>query len=45
MSIKFLLDTNIISESIKLQPNDIFLERFRQKLEESAIASVTRISD
>jgi len=41
MSIKFLLDTNIISESIKLQPNDIFLERFRQNLEESAIASVT----
>jgi tRNA(fMet)-specific endonuclease VapC len=41
MSIKFLLDTNIISESIKLQPNDIFLERFRQNLEESAITSVT----
>ncbi len=41
MSIKFLLDTNIISESIKLQPNDIFLERFRRHLEESAIASVT----
>lgn len=41
MSIKFLLDTNIISESIKLQPNDIFLECFRQNLEESAIASVT----
>lgn len=41
MSVKFLLDTNIISESIKLQPNDIFLEHFRQNLEESAIASVT----
>ncbi|WP_261226744.1 type II toxin-antitoxin system VapC family toxin [Ancylothrix sp. D3o] len=38
---KFLLDTNIISESIKLQPNPIFLEHFRQNLEESAIASVT----
>ncbi|NJL92052.1 MAG: type II toxin-antitoxin system VapC family toxin [Coleofasciculaceae cyanobacterium SM2_1_6] len=41
MRIKFLLDTNIISESIKLQPNDIFLEHFRQNLAESAIASVT----
>ena len=41
MSMKFLLDTNIISESIKLQPNDIFLEHFRQNLEESAITSVT----
>ncbi len=41
MSVKFLLDTNIISESIKLQPNDIFLEHFRQNLEESAIAAVT----
>jgi len=41
MNIKFLLDTNIISESIKLQPNHIFLERFRRNLEESAIASVT----
>lgn len=41
MSVKFLLDTNIISESIKLQPNDIFLEHFRQNLEESAITSVT----
>ncbi|MBD2579930.1 type II toxin-antitoxin system VapC family toxin [Oscillatoria sp. FACHB-1406] len=42
MSVKFLLDTNIISESIKLQPNDIFLKHFRQNLEEAAIASVTR---
>lgn len=41
MNIKFLLDTNIISESIKLQPNPIFLEHFRQNLEKSAIASVT----
>lgn len=41
MNVKFLLDTNIISESIKLQPNPIFLEHFRQNLEESAIASVT----
>ncbi|MCT7962957.1 type II toxin-antitoxin system VapC family toxin [Laspinema sp. D1] len=41
MSVKFLLDTNIISESIKLQPSDIFLVHFRQNLEESAIASVT----
>jgi tRNA(fMet)-specific endonuclease VapC len=41
MSIKFLLDTNIISESIKLQPSDIFLEHFRQNLADSAIASVT----
>ncbi len=40
-SVKFLLDTNIISESIKLQPSDIFLAHFRQNLEESAIASVT----
>ncbi len=40
MRMKFLLDTNIISESIKLQPNQIFLARFRQNLPESAIASV-----
>lgn len=38
---KFLLDTNIISESTKLQPSDIFLTRWRQNLEASAIASVT----
>ncbi|MGL5196257.1 MAG: type II toxin-antitoxin system VapC family toxin [Chroococcales cyanobacterium] len=38
---KFLLDTNIISESMKLQPSDILLAHFRQNLEESAIASVT----
>lgn len=38
---KFLLDTNIISESIKLQPNPVFLAKFRQNLSESAIASVT----
>ncbi|MCT7977727.1 hypothetical protein [Laspinema olomoucense] len=38
MSVKFLLDTNIISESMKLQPSDIFLARFRQNLEESAVS-------
>lgn len=41
MSVRFLLDTNIISESIKLQPSDVVLERFRENLEESAISSVT----
>lgn len=41
MSLKFLLDTNIISESIKLQPSEVLLAHFRQNLEESAISSVT----
>ncbi|EDZ96143.1 MAG: type II toxin-antitoxin system VapC family toxin [Limnospira sp. PMC 1291.21] len=41
MRMKFLLDTNIISESIKLQPNPAFLAQFRHNLPESAIASVT----
>ncbi|MDJ1171776.1 type II toxin-antitoxin system VapC family toxin [Roseofilum sp. BLCC_M154] len=41
MTIKFLLDTNIISESIKLRPSEVFLTRFRQNIEDSAIASVT----
>lgn len=41
MRMKFLLDTNIISESIKLQPNPTFLAQFRQNLSESVIASVT----
>ncbi len=38
MRMKFLLDTNIISESIKLQPNQIFLAQFRQNLPESAVS-------
>gem|GEM_PF-4096417 len=38
MRMKFLLDTNIISESIKLQPNPIFLGQFRQNLPESAVS-------
>lgn len=41
MSVTFLLDTNIISESVKLQPNETFLDNFRRNLEDSAIASVT----
>ncbi|MFP4653989.1 MAG: type II toxin-antitoxin system VapC family toxin [Phormidium sp.] len=41
MSVTFLLDTNIMSESVKLQPNETFLDNFRQNLEDSAIASVT----
>ncbi|USR93091.1 type II toxin-antitoxin system VapC family toxin [Phormidium yuhuli AB48] len=41
MNRNFLLDTNIISESIKRQPDETFLDNFRQNLEDSAIASVT----
>ncbi len=41
MNTRFLLDTNIISESIKRQPDETFLDNFRQNLEDSAIASVT----
>ncbi|MCT7996117.1 hypothetical protein [Laspinema olomoucense] len=44
MSIKFLLDTNIISESMKLQPSDIFLAHFRQNLEESAVSEAMPLS-
>lgn len=41
MNTTFLLDTNIISKTIKLQPDETFLDNFRQNLEDSAIASVT----
>jgi tRNA(fMet)-specific endonuclease VapC len=41
MNRNFLLDTNIISESIKRQPDETFLDNFRQNLEDSAIVSVT----
>jgi tRNA(fMet)-specific endonuclease VapC len=39
--IEFLLDTNIISEAVKLQPNPVVLQRLQTSIGKIAIAAVT----
>lgn len=39
--VKYLLDTNIISEPFRLQPNSAVIEKLDTHGDESAIASVT----
>lgn len=41
MSLRFLLDTNILSEPLKLYPNPIVVEQIARYRTEIAIASVT----
>ncbi|CUR33083.1 PIN domain-containing protein [Planktothrix tepida] len=38
---RFLLDTNIISEPLKLEPNPVIISRLQQYQEEVSIATVT----
>ena len=41
MSLRFLLDTNVVSEPLRLSPNPRLLEQLRLHHNESAIAAVT----
>jgi tRNA(fMet)-specific endonuclease VapC len=41
VDLRFLLDTNIVSELFRLQPNSAITVRYAQNLDEIAIASVT----
>jgi tRNA(fMet)-specific endonuclease VapC len=41
MSLRFLLDTNILSEPLKLEPNAAVIEQMERYQSEVAITSVT----
>lgn len=41
MTLRYLLDTNILAEPLRPQPNDLILERLKRHQKEIAIASVT----
>ena len=40
VAMQFLVDTNIVSEPFKVQPNPLVVERFNQNVREMSIASV-----
>jgi tRNA(fMet)-specific endonuclease VapC len=40
VSLKFLLDTNVVSETVKAEPNPVVMRRLRRHENEVAIASV-----
>lgn len=41
VAMRFLVDTNVVSEPFKVQPNSLVVEKFNQNVREMGIASVT----